>query len=108
MHEPFASLDDQTRLLLSDKMLQIQHELSQTTLLITHNITEAVHPSDRILVMAFRRGRVKHDIEIDLRAPARRRLQLHRIRPLCGRDLERSPGRGCGQNTGERDGRSRR
>jgi NitT/TauT family transport system ATP-binding protein len=42
MHEPFASLDDQTRLLLSDKMLQIQHELSQTTLLITHNITEAV------------------------------------------------------------------
>ena len=42
MHEPFASLDDRTRLLLSDKMLAIQHELSQTTLLITHNITEAV------------------------------------------------------------------
>jgi ABC-type proline/glycine betaine transport system ATPase subunit len=56
MHEPFASLDDQTRLLLSDKMLQIQHELSQTALFITHNITEAVQPSDRILVMARRRN----------------------------------------------------
>ena len=74
MHEPFASLDDQTRLLLSDKMLQIQLELSQTALFITHNITEAVQPSDRILVMAFRRGRAKQDIEIDLRVPARRRL----------------------------------
>jgi NitT/TauT family transport system ATP-binding protein len=56
MHEPFASLDDQTRLLLSDKMLQIQLELSQTALFITHNITEAVQPSDRILVMARRRN----------------------------------------------------
>jgi NitT/TauT family transport system ATP-binding protein len=56
MHEPLASLDDQTRLLLSNKMLQIQHELSQTTLLITHNITESVQLSDRILVMARRRN----------------------------------------------------
>ena len=42
MDEPFAALDEQTRLLLGDKVLQIQQELKQTTLLITHNITEAV------------------------------------------------------------------
>src|SRR3954463_15922989 len=41
MDEPFAALDEQTRLLLGDKVLQIQQELKQTTLLITHNITEA-------------------------------------------------------------------
>src|SRR5205814_7943949 len=40
--EPFAALDEQTRLLLGDKVLQIQQDLQQTTLLITHNITEAV------------------------------------------------------------------
>src|SRR5580700_5684648 len=40
MDEPFASLDEQTRLLLGDKVLQIQQELNQTMLLITHNITE--------------------------------------------------------------------
>src|SRR5215831_6515430 len=39
MDEPFAALDEQTRLLLGDKVLQIQQQLKQTTLLITHNIT---------------------------------------------------------------------
>ena len=69
MDEPFASLDEQTRLLLGDKVLQIQQELKQTTLLITHNITEAVQMSDRILVMTYRPGKVKRIVPIDLPRP---------------------------------------
>ena len=69
MDEPFASLDEQTRLLLGDKVLQIQQQLRQTTLLITHNITEAVQLSDRILVMTYRPGRVKRVVSIDLPRP---------------------------------------
>jgi NitT/TauT family transport system ATP-binding protein len=69
MDEPFASLDEQTRLLLGDKVLQIQQELRQTTLLITHNITEAVQLADRILVMTYRPGRVKRMVDIDLPRP---------------------------------------
>jgi len=69
MDEPFAALDEQTRLLLGDKVLQIQQQLQQTTLLITHNITEAVQMSDRILVMTYRPGRVKRIIDIDLPRP---------------------------------------
>ncbi len=69
MDEPFASLDEQTRLLLGDKVLQIQQDLKQTTLLITHNITEAVQLADRILVMTYRPGRVKRMVEIDLPRP---------------------------------------
>ena len=69
MDEPFASLDEQTRLLLGDKVLQIQQDLKQTTLLITHNITEAVQLSDRILVMTYRPGRVKRIVDIDLPRP---------------------------------------
>jgi NitT/TauT family transport system ATP-binding protein len=69
MDEPFASLDEQTRLLLGDKVLQIQQELRQTTLLITHNITEAVQLSDRILVMTYRPGRLKRIVEIHLPRP---------------------------------------
>ena len=69
MDEPFASLDEQTRLLLGDKVLQIQQELQQTTLLITHNITEAVQLSDRIMVMTYRPGRVKRIVDIDLPRP---------------------------------------
>ena len=69
MDEPFAALDEQTRLLLGDKVLQIQQQLKQTTLLITHNITEAVQMSDRILVMTYRPGTVKRIVEIDLPRP---------------------------------------
>jgi NitT/TauT family transport system ATP-binding protein len=69
MDEPFAALDEQTRLLLGDKVLQIQQQLNQTMLLITHNITEAVQLADRILVMTYRPGRVKRVVDIDLPRP---------------------------------------
>jgi NitT/TauT family transport system ATP-binding protein len=69
MDEPFASLDEQTRLLLGDKVLQIQQELKQTTLIITHNITEAVQLSDRILVMTYRPGKIKRIVDIKLPRP---------------------------------------
>jgi len=69
MDEPFAALDEQTRLLLGDKVLQIQQALKQTTLLITHNLTEAVQLSDRVLVMTYRPGRLKRIVDIDLPHP---------------------------------------
>ncbi len=69
MDEPFAALDEQTRLLLGDKVLQIQQQLKQTTLLITHNITEAVQLSDRVFVMTYRPGKLKRMVKIDLPRP---------------------------------------
>src|SRR5207253_8041359 len=66
MDEPFASLDEQTRLLLGDKVLQIQQQLRQTTLLITHSITDAGQPPDRVVVMTYRPGKVKRMVEINL------------------------------------------
>src|SRR2546423_2161144 len=69
MDEPFAALDEQTRLLLGDRILQIQQALAQTTLLITHNLTEAVQLSDRVLVMTYRPGRIKRILDIDLPRP---------------------------------------
>jgi len=69
MDEPFAALDEQTRLLLGDKVLQIQQQLKQTTLLITHNITEAVQLADRILVMTYRPGTLKRMVDIALPRP---------------------------------------
>jgi NitT/TauT family transport system ATP-binding protein len=69
MDEPFGALDEQTRLLLGDKVTEIQQTLRQTTLLITHSITEAVQLSDRIVVMTYRPGRVKRIVKIDLPRP---------------------------------------
>ena len=69
LDEPFGALDEQTRMLLGDKMLEIWSALNQTMLLITHNITEAVQLSDRVVVMSFRPGKIKEVIEIDLPRP---------------------------------------
>ncbi len=69
LDEPFGALDEQTRMLLGDKMLEIWSALNQTMLLITHNITEAVQLSDRVVVMSFRPGIIKEIIEIDLPRP---------------------------------------
>jgi NitT/TauT family transport system ATP-binding protein len=69
MDEPFGALDEQTRLLLGDKVLQIQDKLKQTCLLITHNITEAVQLADRVLVMTYRPGQVKRIVPIELTRP---------------------------------------
>jgi NitT/TauT family transport system ATP-binding protein len=69
MDEPFAALDEQTRMLLGEKLIEICQALNQTTLLITHNLSEAVQLSDRVLVMSFRPGRIKRVVEIDLPRP---------------------------------------
>jgi len=69
MDEPFGALDEQTRLLLGDKVLQIQDQLKQTCLLITHNITEAVQLADRVLVMTYRPGKLKRMVAIELPRP---------------------------------------
>ena len=69
LDEPFAALDEQTRLLLGDKVLQIHAKLKQTAVLITHNITEAVQLSDRVGIMTYRPGRLKRTIDIHLPRP---------------------------------------
>ena len=107
MDEPFAALDEQTRLLLGDKVLQIQQALKQTTLLITHNITEAVQMSDRILVMTYRPGKVKRIVDIDLPRPRTSDDRQQRgLWPLCGADLERPARGGKPRHEGRRGARA--
>jgi NitT/TauT family transport system ATP-binding protein len=69
LDEPFAALDEQTRMLLGDQLTEICARLKQTSLLITHNISEAVHLSDRVVMLSFRPGKIIDVIPVDLPRP---------------------------------------
>jgi NitT/TauT family transport system ATP-binding protein len=66
LDEPFSSLDAQTKLILQKSFAQTIATSRITTLLITHDLMEAVIMSDRILVMSERPGRIVEEIPVDL------------------------------------------
>ena len=59
MDEPFAALDEQTRMALHNELLDIWRKTKVTVLFVTHNIREAVLLSQKIIVMATRPGKIK-------------------------------------------------
>jgi NitT/TauT family transport system ATP-binding protein len=69
MDEPFASLDEQTRMVLGDEVLRIWAETGKTILFVTHSLSEAVYLSDRIIVLTARPGRIVDDVHVDLPRP---------------------------------------
>ena len=66
LDEPFSALDAQTKLLLQKNFADTIWTTGTTTLLITHDLTEAVAMADRIVVLSERPGRVVEEIKVDL------------------------------------------
>jgi NitT/TauT family transport system ATP-binding protein len=69
MDEPFAALDEQTRLTLGDELLAIWEEHRKTVVFVTHSLTEAVYLCDEVVIMGARPGRVLKRLVIDLPRP---------------------------------------
>jgi len=69
MDEPFASLDEQTKLLLQEELLHVWEGTRKTVLFITHSLEEAVRLADRVVVMTARPGRIKAVVPISLERP---------------------------------------
>ena len=81
LDEPFSALDAQTKLVLQRGFAETIAASGVTTLLITHDLSEAVAMSDRILVMSERPGRIVEDITVDM---------PHRENPLARQSLRRA------------------
>ena len=69
MDEPFAALDEQTRMTMGHELLRIWSTTRKTVEFITHSLTEAVYLADEVLVMSARPGRIIDRIEVTLPRP---------------------------------------
>jgi sulfonate transport system ATP-binding protein len=69
LDEPFSAVDAFTRMKLQDLLLRLAHQHGITVLMVTHDIDEAVHVSDRVLVMEADPGTLRAVVAIDLPRP---------------------------------------
>jgi len=69
MDEPFAALDEQTRMTMGHELLRIWSQTAKTVVFVTHSLTEAVYLADEVLVMSARPGRIIDRIPITLPRP---------------------------------------
>lgn len=65
MDEPFGSLDTQTKKWLIEEVDNIHKATKKTTLMVTHNVEEALYLSDKVIVLSDKPSRVKKIISLD-------------------------------------------
>lgn len=71
LDEPFSALDFQTRLAVSDEIYSIIKAENKTAVMVTHDISEAISLSDRVVVLSKRPGTIKsiHNIALTTKEP---------------------------------------
>lgn len=69
LDEPFSAVDAFTRIKLQDLLITLARTHGVTVLMVTHDIDEAVHLSDRVLVLESNPGRLREQVIVDLARP---------------------------------------
>ncbi len=72
LDEPLGALDAFTRMRMQDEVLRLWQTRRTTTLLVTHDIDEAIYMSDRIGILTQRPGRIERTIAVNLERPRQR------------------------------------
>jgi NitT/TauT family transport system ATP-binding protein len=73
LDEPLGALDAQTRELLKEWIVDIWLKEPRTVVYVTHDLDEAIHLAEKIVVLSARPGRVKRIINIKLEYPRDRK-----------------------------------
>jgi sulfonate transport system ATP-binding protein len=76
MDEPFGPLDAQTRLVLQDELLRLWDKNKSTIVFVTHDLTEAIALSDKVVLFTARPGSVKRIFDVPLPRP-RNVFEIH-------------------------------
>jgi ABC-type nitrate/sulfonate/bicarbonate transport system ATPase subunit len=71
MDEPFSALDALMSLRMQNELLRILAKEKHTVLLITHDVEEAIHLADRILVLSPRPARIQASFDVTIPHPRR-------------------------------------
>jgi NitT/TauT family transport system ATP-binding protein len=69
LDEPFAALDELSRLKIGEQLVTLLEQHGKTVLFVTHSLSEAAYLSDRIIVMTPRPATIKEVIEVPLPRP---------------------------------------
>ena len=64
MDEPLSAVDELTREVLQEEIYDLWKKEKFTTILVTHNVPEAVYLSNRIVVMSPRPGKITHIVDV--------------------------------------------
>lgn len=75
LDEPFAALDEITRMALNDDLMRLWESRLPTVVFVTHSVFESVYLSTRIAVMTPRPGRIVAEVPVALPQPRERRLR---------------------------------
>jgi NitT/TauT family transport system ATP-binding protein len=75
LDEPFAALDEITRMALNDDLLRLWESRRTTVVFVTHSVFESVYLSTRIAVMTTRPGRIAADLPVELPHPRKHALR---------------------------------
>jgi NitT/TauT family transport system ATP-binding protein len=85
LDEPFAALDEITRMALNDDLLKLWETRRPTVVFVTHSVFESVYLSTRIAVMTQRPGRIAAEFAVELPQPRTRALRTSpEYTAICG------------------------
>jgi NitT/TauT family transport system ATP-binding protein len=90
MDEPFAALDEITRIKLNNELLELWRSQSWTVVFVTHSVYESVYLSSRIMVMAARPGRIVAEHAIEAPYPRDEEFRTSPLYNECCRVVSRS------------------
>jgi len=72
LDESFSALDYQTRLLVNEDVYKIIKEENKSTIMVTHDISEAIAMADRIILLSKRPASIKKIYDINLSIEGKR------------------------------------